>query len=560
MTERTQNNDSIEFAPTINGHPLPDHSRILHIGVPSPTISISPSTVHTGAAITITGQNLGRFHSGYWLGILEDDRMIRLTDPDGSAVIEYGDGSTRDQPQPTAAGRTLSARSGNTGAFRIQSRFPVYEADRYRQGQAALELQLFNNLNEPIPGALVGITHTYSRPQPTPVPQYVPTATPPPVFMPTPAPTRTPPPTPALVPNATLEPTPTAAVTITDGAAGPPQPVDHRLVTATAAADGRSVELTWPHPTGPNAATSYLIERAETAAEVPQAVAEPHRGADPYYRDSAVVADREYRYCITAQNSAGRAPPDPGHPAFVRTPARPGPVPGLAVAEEPGLSIITVTWQAPSVTTVSNYIIEYRSEDETGWILGGEPDTYLRRWTFGGLRPGTSYEFRIAGVNAVGAGAWSEPITARTAGERIVTNPPTPTPESAETVPTPPPDLLASPAEPKRGGGLPSPFIIAAIAAVPAAVVGFLMYRRYRYRRLLAQVAAPGVDGDDDEHDRRQPEPAPTAPKIPDGPAPRPARPAPEPDVDPAEAEAQDVIARMMAELDQLRPERHEDP
>ena len=127
-------------------------------------------------------------------------------------------------------------------------------------------------------------------------------------------------------------------------------------------------------------------------------------------------------------------------------------------------------------------------------------------------------------------------------------------------MPTPPPDLLTPPAEPESGGGLPLPFIIAAIAAVPAAVVGFLMYRRYRYRRLLAQAAAAGVDGDDDEHDRRQPEPAPTAPKIPDGPAPRPARPAPEPDVDPAEAEAQDVIARMMAELDQLRPERNEDP
>ena len=163
VTDRTQNNDSIEFVPTINGHPLPDHSQILHIGVPNPSISIQPSTVHTGAEIVITGENLGRFHSGYWLGILEDDRMIRLTDPDGSAVIEYGDGSARDKPQRTAAGRTLAARSGNAGSFRIQSRFPVYEADRYRQGQAVLELQLFNNLNEPVPGAVASITHTYSR-------------------------------------------------------------------------------------------------------------------------------------------------------------------------------------------------------------------------------------------------------------------------------------------------------------------------------------------------------------------------------------------------------------
>ena len=242
VTDRTQNNDSIEFVPTINGHPLPDHSQILHIGVPNPSISIQPSTVHTGAEIVITGENLGRFHSGYWLGILEDDRMIRLTDPDGSAVIEYGDGSARDKPQRTAAGRTLAARSGNAGSFRIRSRFPVYEADRYRQGQAALELQLFNNLNEPVPGAVASITHTYSRPRPTPVPQYVPTATPPPVFIPTPAPTRTPPPTPAPVPTVTPSPTPTPAITITDGATGPPQAIDHRLVTVTAAADGRSVE------------------------------------------------------------------------------------------------------------------------------------------------------------------------------------------------------------------------------------------------------------------------------------------------------------------------------
>ena len=271
--------------------------------------------------------------------------------------------------------------------------------------------------------------------------------------------------------------------------------------------------------------------------------------------------DREYRYFITALNSAGRAPPDPAHPALVRTPARPGLVPALAVEGEPRLSIIIVTWQAPSVTTISNYVIEYRSEDDAEWVLGGEPDTYLRRWTFGSLRPGTSYDFRIAGVNPVGAGAWSSPITARTGEERIITDPPTPTPESADPVPTPDPDQPAPAAEPADEGGLPLPLIIAAIAAVPIAVVVFLVYRRYRYRRLLAQAAAaPGAEPDDDDRDRRQPEPAPPTPRIPDGPDPRPPRPSPEPDIDPAEAEAQDVIARMMAELDQLRPERNEDP
>ena len=141
--------------PTINGHLLPAYSAILNISVPNPALSIEPATVHTGAMVTITGRNLSKFRDDYQIAIVDGDHVVRLTDPDGEALIydiipaENAEAETPPlRRQRTQAGRVIYARSGRNGTFSITTQFPEYEAGRYRDGAADLELQIYNSLGE----------------------------------------------------------------------------------------------------------------------------------------------------------------------------------------------------------------------------------------------------------------------------------------------------------------------------------------------------------------------------------------------------------------------------
>ena len=148
------------------------------------------------------------------------------------------------------------------------------------------------------------------------------------------------------------------------------------------------MELVWPRPVGPNAPDNYLIERAESPSAEPRPITELDHGDEPFYHDYKVQENREYFYYITAYNAAGAAPPDSTAPVYVRTPAPPGPVPNFSIAEDPGLSIATVSWDAPSLAAgqtspVDGFTIEQRADDADDWATGGAPDGYMRRWTLG---------------------------------------------------------------------------------------------------------------------------------------------------------------------------------
>lgn len=578
ITSRTENNDRVEFLPTINGHPLPAYSAILNISVPNPELTIEPATVHTGAVVTITARHLDKFREDYQIVIIDGDHIIRLTDPDGQAKIydtipsenaagnEDGDEAEPLRPQRTKAGRAIYARSGRDGTFSITTRFPEYEGNKYRNGTAELELQIYNSLREPIPGATARVTHTYGRPEPTPTPVYVPTPTPPPVFVPTPTAAPTPTPAPTLAPTAMPTPTPQPVASAVgeerSTAIAPPFPIDHNRVQATPAADGRSVQLVWPRPVGANAPDNYLIKRAEQAGAEPQPITELNHGDDPFYHDYEVLPNREYYYYITAYNAAGAAPPDSSAPVYVRTPGPPGPVPNFSIADEPGLSIATVSWDAPSLAAgqtspVDGFQIEHRPDDDD-WTPGGAPDAYMRRWTLVNLRPGVGYEFRIAASNPVGPGPWSEPVSATMAGDRIgppaaFTEPPAPTAEAAVTDAG---DRAPEPADTEGPSNIGRNSMLAALGIIALIGALYVFYRRYRQRLAGPRPLADG-DGTEPPPDANPwdtiGQRPPSAPPAQPPPQQQQQQPEPEPTAD---TEAEAGIARMMAELERLRPER----
>lgn len=576
ITDRTTKEQSIHFIPTINGHPLPKYATVLHLAVPNPQITVTPTEVSTGAEITITARHLNRYYTDFWFGIIDGDHEIRLSDPDGEAVIYDSDepepGDARQQP--TEAGQTIYARSGANGAFTIKTDFPEYEAISYTDAQKGMVLQLYNNLGEPIPGATAEITHTYSRLQPQPVPQPSPTPTPAPYYDPTPTPAPTPIPLPTPLPTPTAEPAPEPTPNPYDPnalavATAAPHPIDHQQVSVEPAPNGRSLRLVWPRPVGPNAPDGYRIERAGPGQEQPQPVAAPHQGNEPFYHDHTVAENQTYRYYITAYNRIGETPPDHTAPVVARTPARPGPVTVLRLSEAAGLSIITIAWEAPGLaegqtSPVTGYIIEYRQRDQA-WQHLADADGYLRRWTLTRLDPGTEYDIRIAATNPVGPGPWSQILHALTAGQALKPSgqqQPTPTPDP-EPTPTPEPEPETEPGGFGRIGTL-----LAAMGIVAILTAGYLIYR-YRRRRtaesdpdepdddsaIPAVAVEDAADDDDPWSTPVRPRPTPTPPPE------QPQLNLSDPETDPKaddddEAEAEEGIARMMAELERLRPER----
>ena len=579
ITDRTSKDQSIHFIPTINGHPLPRYATVLHLAVPNPQITITPTEVFNGAEITITARHLNRYYTDFWFGIIDGDHMIRLTDPTGEAII-YGSDEPEpgdERQQPTEATQTIYARSGANGAFTIKTDFPEYEAISYTDAKKGMVLQLFNNLNQPIPGATAEITHTYSRLQPKPAPQPEPTPTPAPYYDPTPTPAPTPvpiaapPPTPTPADTPTPQPTPAShdpnALAVATAA---PHPIDHRQVSVEPSPNGRSLRLVWPRPVGPNAPDGYIIERADPEQEQQQPVAAPHQGNEPFYHDHTVAENRIYRYWITAYNRIGETPPNDTAPVIARTPARPGPVTVFSLSESAGLSIITIAWEAPGLaegqtSPVSGYVIEYREPNQT-WRHLADADGYLRRWTLTRLDPGTEYDIRIAAVNPVGPGPWSQTLHALTAGQALkpgTETQPTPTAEP-EPTPTTTPEPETEPGGFGRIGTL-----LAALGIAAILVAGYAVYR-YRRRHgaepdpdepdaetaSQAEVVDDDADDDDPWSTPVRPPPAPTPP--PEQPRLDLTTPEPNPqdDDDDADAEAEEGIARMMAELERLRPER----
>jgi titin len=99
---------------------------------------------------------------------------------------------------------------------------------------------------------------------------------------------------------------------------------------------------------------------------------------------------------LTPQEGLGRAP---GAPVLT------------ALA---GDSQVALSWSAAPVDAdsqpVTDYIIEYRTGTDVWQSLDTGSDELA--YVMDGLNNGTTYEFRVAGRNAVGLGAWSEPKTA----------------------------------------------------------------------------------------------------------------------------------------------------
>jgi hypothetical protein len=85
------------------------------------------------------------------------------------------------------------------------------------------------------------------------------------------------------------------------------------------------------------------------------------------------------------------------------------------VAINAGNAQVTVSWTAPTVlpqTPITDYTVQYSSNSGTTWTTFSRSASTETSATVTGLTNGTSYLFRVAGINQLGVGSYSSTVSA----------------------------------------------------------------------------------------------------------------------------------------------------
>jgi hypothetical protein len=105
-------------------------------------------------------------------------------------------------------------------------------------------------------------------------------------------------------------------------------------------------------------------------------------------------------------------------------PAAAPPTPTSLASPSQGSGSAYLTWAAPANdggSAITDYVVQYSSNSGSTWTTVSRSASTALSATINGLTNGTSYQFRVAGVNGVGTGSYSSTTTATpTAGNSFL--------------------------------------------------------------------------------------------------------------------------------------------
>jgi titin len=201
--------------------------------------------------------------------------------------------------------------------------------------------------------------------------------------------------------NAVGESASSNTVTVTTPAA----PAAPSGLTATAAANGRQVSLTWAD----NAANETGFNVYQSADGTNFALLASVGANATGYTWTAAAPGTSYSFRVTASNAVGESVAS--NTATVMTPAAPAAPSGLA-ATAASATQINLTW-ADNSTNETGFKV-YRSTDGINYTLLTTTGPNVTAYTWTGASPITTYYFRVAATNAVGDSAFSNTATVTT--------------------------------------------------------------------------------------------------------------------------------------------------
>ncbi|MDE2796519.1 MAG: fibronectin type III domain-containing protein [Gemmatimonadota bacterium] len=198
------------------------------------------------------------------------------------------------------------------------------------------------------------------------------------------------------------------------------------------------IDLSWAPPayTGGAPITGYQVEVSENAGASWDVLVTDTRSLATAYQHTGIRPGSTRHYRVSAINRAGVSDPSPV--AFAKTEATVPDAPEKLRAVAIDHERVGLSWAAPPFdggAPVTGYRIEYSEDGGVSWEYADE-DTQSGRTehVHGGLRPATTYHYRIAAINEKGAGAATDPVSVRTDA----------------TVPDAPTDLVAEATTPRE--------------------------------------------------------------------------------------------------------------
>ena len=189
-----------------------------------------------------------------------------------------------------------------------------------------------------------------------------------------------------------------------------------RDLTATAI-DTSRISLEWrpPADTGSSAVAAYQIEESENGTDwnIIAAVFPP----DTTYTRDGRTPNTTYYYRVSAVNGSGAGDASDVASATTEATGVPGAPTGLTATAD-GQSAIDLSWTAPADTgtsAITGYRIDRLSDDFLSWIvLAANTNSTATTYKDAGLDPGTFRIYRVAAINATGAGPESDVADATT--------------------------------------------------------------------------------------------------------------------------------------------------
>ncbi len=187
------------------------------------------------------------------------------------------------------------------------------------------------------------------------------------------------------------------------------------------------IELSWDAPayTGGASIMGYRIEVYEEDGSLWKILAVNTRSTTTSYHHLGLEPGTTHFYRVRAINRVGAGPPSIIADATTHAVPPGAPVRLRAVAA--GASRINLAWEAPTVdggAPVNGYRIEVFRDGDTQWrVLVPNTRSTTTEYVHTGLDPATTWYYRVAAINAAGAGTLSNQAGATT--DAIVPDAPT---------------------------------------------------------------------------------------------------------------------------------------
>ncbi|XP_062996289.1 immunoglobulin-like and fibronectin type III domain-containing protein 1 [Elgaria multicarinata webbii] len=192
-----------------------------------------------------------------------------------------------------------------------------------------------------------------------------------------------------------------------------PQPPVGPIEVVDCSTSGITIQWKPPKDDGGKPVQRYIIERQQVGRKTWLTLGET-RGSCTIFTTNKVEHDKSYYFRVKAVNAEGTSEVLESDEVMAATKAFPGPpAPPKIVSAK--LGTVTLSWVAPHKTgnsRILGYTIEKCKKGSNTWTPVTDLPITDKKYTVTDLKEGMQYEFRVAAVNAAGAGEASAPSDA----------------------------------------------------------------------------------------------------------------------------------------------------